>query len=443
MRLLRVGALFGSLVLLVATLASLMNQRSTLHREHDTRVSSAAITATNSVQTTLVRARAVVEVATNANTPEALLRTFESAAGESAQACVGQTCSGPDLAALGAFGAAAAAVPLGESVAVVDVPSESVLVIGRTSGTTDDEILSIQLPIGAIVGPLALTTIEALGTDFDVTISGAAQTADVTGIRTVDGRRVVFGQISEPLDSGSILIRSSVPEAVGWGAGSSGTYLLLFGLGTILLALAGWTFFAENRKLERRATTDELTGLANRREFERVSEEALDMAVRFGTGLCVMIIDLNDFKQINDTLGHQFGDLVLKACAERLVDAVRDTDVVGRWGGDEFVVLLPGLSEASGVRTSAERIGNRLSSTPVTGDVSISGSIGAALFPRHGSTLGELIQAADVAMYEAKTTGVVHRLAAATPIEIELPSPTFDGPDRRKSVARTDETLSS
>ena len=86
MRLLRVGALFGSLVLIVATFASLLNQRSTLYQEQDTRVSSAATTATNSVQTTLERARAVVEVATNATTPVALLRTFDSSADDAAQA---------------------------------------------------------------------------------------------------------------------------------------------------------------------------------------------------------------------------------------------------------------------------------------------------------------------------------------------------------------------
>ena len=135
------------------------------------------------------------------------------------------------------------------------------------------------------------------------------------------------------------------------------------------------------------------------------------MADRFNTGLCVMVIDLNGFKQVNDTLGHQFGDLVLTASAERLVDAVRDTDVVGRWGGDEFVILLPGLAERTAVRNSAERIWHRLSGTPVVGDTTMSASIGAAIFPRHGTTLDALMRAADVAMYEAKTTGVSHRIA--------------------------------
>ena len=435
MRLFRLGALFGSLVLLVATLVSLINQRDALYAEQDTRVSSAATTATNSIQTTVLRARAVVEVATDATTTETLLRTFD----DTVQACVGERCSGSDLFALDAYGTAAAAVAVGDSVTVIDEDSDSVLVIGRSADST----VSIGLSADAIVGPLALSAIEAFGTDFTVFTSDAAQGSDVSGIQTVDGRRVVVVQISEPFDRGSVVVRSSVSNNVAWGADSPGLYLVLFAFGTVLLALAGWTFFAENRQLERRATTDELTGLVNRREFERLSAEAIEAAGRFGTGLCVMLIDLNDFKQINDSFGHQFGDFVLKSCAERLVEAVRDTDTVGRWGGDEFVVLLPGLEEAGAVRNSAERIGAKLSTTPVTDDVAISGSIGAALHPRHGATFVELMQAADVAMYEAKSTGVVHRLATAIAPVGDLPPPQFEGPDRRKPTAHANDTMSS
>jgi len=438
MRLFRLGALVGSLVLLVATLVSLINQRDALYQEQDTRVSSAATTATNSIQTTLLRARAVVEVVadtTDTTEPETLLRSFD----DTVQACVGERCSGPDLSQLDAFAPAAATVQVGGSVTVVDVSSDSVLVIGRSV----DEIVSIGLSVDAVVGPLALSSIEAFGTDFMVTTSDSEQRTDVSGIRTVDGSRVVVGQISESLDSGSVIIRSSVSNDVGLGAESPGLYLLLFAFGTVLLALAGWTFFVENRQLERRATTDELTGLVNRREFERLSEEAIDFAGRFNTGLCVMLIDLNGFKQINDTYGHQFGDSVLEGCAERLVDAVRDTDTVGRWGGDEFVVLLPGLEEAGAVRNLAERIGARLSSTPIAGDVVTSGSIGAALHPRHGATFDNLMQAADIAMYEAKSSGVVHRLATA-PATVEQPlPPPFVGPDRRKPTSKSKDPVSS
>lgn len=424
-------------MLLVATFVSLVNQRGDLRDEQDTRVSSAAITATNSVKTTLLRARALVEVASPGSSPEALVRTF----GESAQACIGARCSGPDLAALGTFGTASSLATPGGSVAVVDEPSNSVLVIGRSADGSADALVSIQLPLSAIVGPLAREAIAEFDTDFAVTTTGATQAADVSGISGVDGKRVVVAQVSEALDAGSILVRASVDDEVGWGADSPGTYLALFAFGTVLLAIAGWTFLAENRQLERRATTDELTGLVNRREFERLSEEAIEIASRLGTGLCVMLIDLNGFKQINDTRGHQFGDQVLQGCAQRLVAAVRDTDTVGRWGGDEFVVLLPGLEEASAVRGSAERIGASLSSTPVAGDVSISGSIGAALYRRHGNTFDDLMQAADVAMYEAKTTGVVHRLASKVVASSPPPPPAWDGPERRRPYVYPDAPL--
>jgi diguanylate cyclase (GGDEF)-like protein len=417
----RVGALVGSLMLLVATLVALVDHRSDLFSEQDARVQSAAMAATNSIQNTVLRARAVVEVSNADTSPEELLATFDV----SAEACVGTRCSGPDLAALSTFGLAASqSLP---SVAVVDRTSNSVLVIALTPTST----ASIQLPLDAVVGTFALQQIAELDADVNVDVgpSNPGQPQDVSGKAIESGERVVIAQISESFDDGSVLVSAGVENNVGWGADTPGPYVVVLGLGTILVALAGWTFLAERRNLERRATTDELTGLANRREFERLSEEAIEMASRFGTGLCIMLIDLNGFKQINDTLGHQFGDRVLKACAERLVDALRDTDLVARWGGDEFVVLLPGLVEANAVRNSAERIAASMSSAPMAGDVLVSGSIGAALFPRHGSTFHELMQAADVAMYEAKTTGVGHRLASMAEADPELLT------DRRKPVS--------
>jgi len=228
---------------------------------------------------------------------------------------------------------------------------------------------------------------------------------------------------------------------------------VLLSLGTLLMGLAAWTFLLDRRSLERRATTDDLTGLVNRREFERLTDESLLAADRFSTGVCVLLIDLNGFKQINDTLGHEVGDRVLQSAAHRLRDAVRDTDVVGRWGGDEFVILLPGLQDGTAVRNSAERIGRQLGGTPIVDDVRVTAAIGAALFPRHGGPLDELVRAADVAMYEAKTTGVSHRIAdtiavgdsllapdgvperlpSAEPDVAQVVTDEYAGPDRRRS----------
>jgi diguanylate cyclase (GGDEF)-like protein len=407
-------------MLLVATLVALVDHRSDLNSEQDARVQAAAAAATNSVQNTILRARAVLEVSTADTSPEELLATFDV----TVEACVGTRCSGPDLAALSTFGAAAS--KLLPTIAVVDSASNSVLVLAQTPAFTS----SIQLPLDAVIDAFTLQWIGQLDVDVNVKPSNFEAPPEVASVANEPGQRVAVAQISEILDDGSLLVRASAERNVGWGADTSGPYVIVLGLGTILVALAGWTFLAERRNLERRATTDELTGLANRREFERQSEEAIEMAGRFGTGLCIMLIDLNDFKQINDTRGHQFGDHVLAACAERLVGALRETDLVARWGGDEFVVILPGLVEANAVRNSAERIAAAMSSAPMAEDVSVSGSIGAALFPRHGSDFQALMQAADVAMYEAKTTGVVHRLASTVEAESGRP------PDRRKSDVR-------
>jgi diguanylate cyclase (GGDEF)-like protein len=433
MRLIRLGALVGSVVLLVATSVSMVNNRSELRSEQDARVTATVLLANQSVESTIARAAAVVDVANESTDPAALLGSF----GGDVSACVSSgdevRCTDVDLFALSAFGtAAAASVQLGAPALVVDQATDSLLMVSR-----QDVTAALRLPVGALIDERAAATIDAYGAIVDIELSATpANATGRNGPLTVDDRLIVIDTLALPNDGGSVRVSASIADDVGLLGDGAAAYLLLLALGTVLMALAGWTFLLDRRLLERRATTDELTGLVNRREFERVSEESLLAAERFNTGVCLMLIDLNGFKQINDTLGHQFGDLVLQAAAARLRSAVRDTDVVGRWGGDEFVILLPGIEDGTGVRASAERIARSLADTPIVGDVTVTAAIGAALFPRHGRVLDDLVSAADVAMYSAKTTGVTHRLADAHAAELAAEelrgSPGYHGPDRRR-----------
>jgi diguanylate cyclase (GGDEF)-like protein len=438
MRLFRLGALVGSVVLLVTMTVSLVNKRSELRDEQDARVGATALVVEQSVVSTVGRAGVVVELANELTAPTELVRSF----GDGVVGCIEtegvRRCTDSTLVVSDFASASAEADRLGVPVFVVDEATDSLLVVSSDSVT-----VALVLPATALISEHARISIAEYGVDVDVSLS----TAPVDGIRrsgpiTADDRRTIAESVGLPGDGGSVRIAASTFDDAGFVGDDLALYAVLLILGTVLLALAGWTFLLDRRALERRATTDELTGLANRREFERLTEEILLAADRFENGICVMLLDLNGFKQINDTLGHQFGDLVLKAVAERLRTAVRDTDVVARWGGDEFVVLLPGIEDGTGVRAVAERIGSSLAAKPVVRDVSISAAIGAALFPRHGLELGELLSAADIAMYSAKSAGVTYRLADVHAVELaaeELAtSSSYRGPDRRRHPAVTE-----
>ena len=438
MRLFRLGSLVGSVVVLVATSVSLVGNRSEVRSEQNARVTATVLVADQSVESTIARAAAVVDLANELTDPEHLVGSFDA----NVSACTSgddvTRCTDVDLCALSSFGdAAAASVQRGEPALVVDDTTDSLLMVSRQDVTT-----ALRLPAGALIDDRASATIAEYGASIDIALSGTpVDGAARTGPITIDGRRVITDTLALPNDGGSLRVTASIVDDVGLLGDGAVIYLILLALGTILMGLAGWTFLLDRRSLERRATTDELTGLANRREFERIAEESLLAASRFNTGVCLMLIDLNGFKQINDTLGHQIGDLVLQAAAGRLQASVRDTDVVGRWGGDEFVILLPGIEDGTGVRASAERIGRSLADTPIIDGVTVTAAIGAALFPRHGHELDDLISAADVAMYSAKTTGVTHRLADVHAVELaaeELRSAAgYDGPDRRRHAAES------
>lgn len=152
------------------------------------------------------------------------------------------------------------------------------------------------------------------------------------------------------------------------------------------------------------AMHDPLTGLPNRTLFHDRLEHGLAQARRHDLALAVMFLDLDGFKQVNDTHGHDAGDAVLQTIAARLKENTRDDDTVSRLGGDEFLYLLMGATDEQTVANLAQKIVNRvqLPCQLDTGGISVFLSIGIALFPRHGTTADSLIKEADAAMYVAK-----------------------------------------
>jgi len=157
----------------------------------------------------------------------------------------------------------------------------------------------------------------------------------------------------------------------------------------------------ETRKL---SLKDALTGLPNRVLFEQSLDNALTQAKRNGWGLAVLFIDIDNFKSINDTYGHDMGDKVLIMVADRLKSSVREEDTVSRWAGDEFMLLLMEVRQKADVTSLAEKMVNRISEDFEFNRtvLSIRVSIGISLYPADGETADILFKKADTAMYKAK-----------------------------------------
>jgi len=161
------------------------------------------------------------------------------------------------------------------------------------------------------------------------------------------------------------------------------------------------------KRLEEQATTDGMTGLLNKRTLIAEAEKRLAAAARFKKVLSILVTDIDHFKKVNDTYGHDVGDVVIKGMGEVLKRIKRDTDIVGRFGGEEFVIVCEHTDEA-GARNLAERIRRELESTTFQtelGPLSVTASIGVATFPASGSDYAQLFKATDEALYVAKRSG--------------------------------------
>ncbi|HET6805375.1 MAG TPA: diguanylate cyclase [Frateuria sp.] len=181
-------------------------------------------------------------------------------------------------------------------------------------------------------------------------------------------------------------------------------------LGGVLILLLLWLAvrqFRRSRKLHRMAMTDPLTGIANRRHIEELARHALAQAAASGEPLCVLVLDVDHFKAVNDAFGHAVGDQVLVRVAHACKQALRRFDLLGRMGGEEFLVVLPDTTMEV-AQHIAERLRRKVESLPMANlapGLQITASVGAALADHDADDLAELVRRADNAMYRAKDAG--------------------------------------
>lgn len=161
------------------------------------------------------------------------------------------------------------------------------------------------------------------------------------------------------------------------------------------------------QQVQESANTDDLTGLSNRRFFFLTAQKELERAERYGRPLSAIMFDIDNFKEINDTYGHVTGDKVLIALADRCRTALRTTDILSRYGGDEYILILPEINTPEAHQV-AERLRNDIASTPFETDghtLTITISLGIATLGTNSSSLDELIRHCDEALYRAKAGG--------------------------------------
>ena len=191
--------------------------------------------------------------------------------------------------------------------------------------------------------------------------------------------------------------------------------LILIAVGVRAVSVVRLERQRHHDRLERMARVDALTGIANRAAFEDRLDEEFERSRRHDRRFALLYLDLDGFKAINDTQGHQAGDRVLRDVADTLTSNCRSVDLAARFGGDEFVLLLSELPEIAQAKAIAEKVRERIVALRWNGRA-VSASIGIAGFPDHADSLPELIRLADAAMYSSKKAGKNRVTLAAKPL---------------------------
>jgi len=192
-------------------------------------------------------------------------------------------------------------------------------------------------------------------------------------------------------------------------------------------------------QMQQLALTDGLTGCVNRRSFEMQLERDLRLATRMRQPVSLIMLDIDHFKRVNDTYGHDAGDAALRFLADVLRDELRGVDTAARYGGEEFAVILPQAS-LDGALIVAERLRSRLETTEVPGIGHITGSFGVATFPLNANSRDQLVGAADHALYEAKHGGR-NRICISPCEQTEVSDEMFGAPGELSAPAEAETVI--
>ena len=238
----------------------------------------------------------------------------------------------------------------------------------------------------------------------------AVAVEDTARVETIDVREVepLYVELAEQLDEGAQDEQEQVQASIGAQRQLGRTLVVavpvVFTVGLGLLAGCWLLLLGYQRRIKHQALSDALTGLPNRALLHDRTGQAIRQADRELSPTALLLIDLDRFKEFNDTLGHHYGDQLLVQVGQRLQAALRQVDTVARLGGDEFAVLLPRIASVEGAVAVARKLQAALEEPfPLDGlTVDVEASIGVALYPEHGNDPEELLQRADIAMYTAK-----------------------------------------
>ena len=244
-----------------------------------------------------------------------------------------------------------------------------------------------------------------LGDPDDSAFHIPAGAEDTHGLVSSNGKRIAYQRVETSAGNANhwlVVTETAVDGGISAGFGLGPGLMLLSASLLLVFALSSWR--THTHRLAAAAVTDDLTGLPNRVLLHERITEGIRLAGRKGIGAAVLLLDLDRFKEVNDTLGHDKGDLLLIEVAARLRSVVRACDIVVRLGGDEFVMFLPEIRRIDDAAVTAGRILSALAEPYAIDGTSIhlSGSIGIASYPADGEGADILIQHADVAMYQAK-----------------------------------------